>query len=198
MSAEETTEKRPRWIYSVLPKWLEFSGLRQAFGAQKAFASVFIALVKWDHQLDGDKMLRRRRGDGWRTFAVGHWDVAEMANVNKRVVGRAAKALDALGLLNEYVPGKPREWSHFQVNRERLLALFKYVAPQRRKVHGGIQNATGQDGALRPTVVYGNATPPERVIVPADEMLELWKERPEKEKRPDPERAAEILGIDHL
>lgn len=191
-------EQDARYQFMQLPKWLVYSGAWQAFGRRRTLADVYRALIMMDHSTDG--LDTRRHGDDKRTFACANDDIARMVGCDYRTVGRAARDLHEIGLLEVYKPGVLRAWSHFRIERGRIVTLYRHVAPRLRKIHGGIQDreiANPDDKALSDTRIYGveNGSKPEPVIIGSMEMLKLWQTRPEQPEWPDPEAVAKILGL---
>ncbi|MCD6359269.1 MAG: hypothetical protein J7M38_00305 [Armatimonadetes bacterium] len=188
-------EERTRFQYTLLPKWIEFSGIAAAWGRRTVVPTVYLAIIRADHLTDG--MMNRRHGTENKTFAMPHDDLAQMTGVYIKTVGRVARELLDVGLLEVYYPGRTRIWSHFQVNRGPLLQLYQYVAPRLRRMHGGIHNAGSGDGALGATQIYGveNGSPPDPMVCDEITMLKLWKQRPAEPEWPDPAEVANILGI---
>lgn len=197
---ERVDSDRPYYQYISAPLWLKFSRIADLWPGSLATSCVFYALVEWDLKLIG--LPGRRSGeDGW-TFSVSNADVARLAHVrDTKLVGKVAQEvlLDELGLLQEYRRGTGTRQSEYRFSLQALQDLFCYVAPRLPKMLGGIRTADGdQDGALRrPRVIYGilgrDETWPEPVVIPASEMLELWRKRPRPPEDPDPKELRRIL-----
>ena len=190
-----TGTRKDRFQYTLLPRWLEFSGITAAWGSRRVVPIVYLAIIRADHLTDG--MEARRHGRENRTFAMPLDDLGQMTGAHAKTVGRVAQELHEVGLLEVYKPGCARVWSHFQINRGPLRELYGYVAPRLRRVHGGVHNAGATDGALGATQIYGcaNGTPPDPLVLDELQMLKLWKERPPEPEWPDPVEVAKLLGI---
>jgi len=142
---------------SVMPRWLQFSGLPQALGATRW--AVFQAIVQLDHQTLG--LASRRIGRDAGAFAAPQRDLVAITGLNQRTVGRTCQTLATTHLLGTYSPGGGRlagaggRWCKYAVNRDTMAALAQYALPRIMPLHGGIRGQRVNDLPRRGMRIYG-------------------------------------------